>query len=60
MKLKAKKNSYYFILSDESITGLNKSLQINQDEYFVLKLLSDSKSREVENAYFLNYFKTIS
>ena len=56
--IKTKKNSYYFILSDESITGLNKSLQINQDEYFVLKLLSDSKSREVENVYFLNYFKS--
>jgi len=32
-------------------------LQINQDEYFILKLLSDSKSGEVDNIYFLNYFK---
>jgi hypothetical protein len=56
--IKTKNNSYYFILGDESITGLNKSLQINQDECFILKLLSDSKSREVENAYFLNYFKS--
>ena len=56
--LKATKKSYYFILREESITGLNKSLQINQDEYFLLKLISDSKSREVENTYFLNYFKS--
>jgi hypothetical protein len=56
--IKTKNNSYYFILSNESLTGLNKSLQISQDEYFILKLLSDSKSREVENAYFLNYFKS--
>jgi hypothetical protein len=56
--IKTKNNSYYFILSNESLTGLNKSLQIIQDEYFILKLLSDSKSREVENAYFLNYFKS--
>lgn len=55
--LKTKKNGYYFILNNESITGLNKSLQINQDEYFILKLLSDSKSGEVDNIYFLNYFK---
>ena len=54
---KTKKNSYYFILSNESLTGLNKSLQISQDEYFILKLLSDSKSGEVDNIYFLNYFK---
>jgi hypothetical protein len=55
---KAKKSSYYFILSNESIIGQNKSLQISQDEYFILKLLSDSKSGEVENTYFLNYFKS--
>ena len=56
--IKTKNNSYYFILSNESLTGLNNSLQISQDEYFILKLLSDSKSREVENTYFLNYFKS--
>ena len=56
--IKTKNNSYYFILSNESLTGLNNSLQISQDEYFLLKLLSDSKSREVENTYFLNYFKS--
>ena len=56
--LKVKNTSYYFILSNESLTGLNKSLQLNQDEYFILKILSDSKSREVENIYFLNYFKS--
>lgn len=55
--LKVKTNSYYFILSNESLTGLNKSLQLSIDEHFVLKLLSNSKSGEVENIIFLNYFK---
>ena len=58
--LKFKNDTIYFVLSGETIIGLNKSLKITSDDKFVLELLSNAKNNQIDNIYFLNYFKNSS
>ena len=55
--LKFKNDTFYFFLNTESVNGLNKSLKINSNDKFVLELLSNAKNNQIDNIYFLNYFK---
>ena len=55
--LKFKNDTFYFFLNTESVNGLNKSLKITSDDKFVLELLSNAKNNQIDNVYFLNYFK---
>jgi hypothetical protein len=55
--LKFKNDTFYFFLNTESVNGLNKSLKINSDDKFVLELLSNANNNQIDNIYFLNYFK---
>jgi len=55
--LKFKKDTFYFVLENNAIKGLNKSLKINKDERFILEILYGAKNNEIDNSYFLNYFK---
>ncbi len=58
--LKFKNDTFYFFLNTESVNGLNKSLKINSDDKFMLELLSSAKNNQIDNIYFLNYFKDSS
>jgi len=55
--LKFKNDTFYFFLNTESVNGLNKSLKITSDDKFVLELLSNANNNQIDNVYFLNYFK---
>jgi len=58
--LKFKNDTFYFFLNTETVNGLNKSLKINSDDKFVLELLSNANNNQIDNVYFLNYFKDSS
>ena len=58
--LKFKNDTFYFFLNTETVNGLNKSMKINSDDKFVLELLSNAKNNQIDNVYFLNYFKDSS
>jgi hypothetical protein len=55
--LKFKRDTVYFVINDSTLTGINKSMNISVDEKFVIELLSNSKNNQVDNVFFLNYFK---
>ena len=55
--LKFKRDTFYFVVSENTLIGLNKSMNISADERFVIGLLSNSKNNQVDNVFFLNYFK---
>jgi hypothetical protein len=55
--LKFKRDTFYFVVSENTLIGLNKSMNISADERFVIELLSNSKNNQVDNVFFLNYFK---
>ena len=55
--LKFKRNTVYFVVNENTLIGLNKSMNISKEEKFVIELLSNSKNGQVDNVFFLNYFK---
>jgi hypothetical protein len=55
--LKFKRDTVYFVVKENALIGLNKSMNISADERFVIELLSNSKNKKVDNVFFLNYFK---
>jgi hypothetical protein len=55
--LKFKPNTFYFVITNNTLIGLNKSMNISDEEKFVIEHLSNSKNNQVDNIYFLNYFK---
>ena len=55
--LKFKRDTFYFVVNENTLIGLNKSMNISADERFVIELLSNSKNNQVDNVFFLNYFK---
>ena len=55
--LKFKRDTFYFVVNENTLIGLNKSMNISKEERFVIRLLSSSKNSEVDNVFFLNYFK---
>lgn len=55
---KFRKEKFMFFLSENSLSGLNKTMLINKDELFILELISRSKGREIDNSYILSYFKS--
>ena len=55
--LKFKRNTVYFVINENTLIGLNKSMNISKEERFVIELLSSSKNSQVDNVFFLNYFK---
>ena len=55
--LKFKRDTIYFVVKENALIGLNKSMNISADERFVIELLSNSKNNQVDNVFFLNYFK---
>ncbi|MDC0080646.1 hypothetical protein OAJ28_02060 [Flavobacteriaceae bacterium] len=55
--LKFKRDTVYFVVNENALIGLNKSMNISPDERFVIELLSSSKNNQVDNLFFLNYFK---
>jgi hypothetical protein len=55
--LKFKRDTVYFVVNENTLIGLNKSMNISKEERFVIRLLSSSKNSEVDNVFFLNYFK---
>jgi hypothetical protein len=55
--LKFKRDTVYFVVNENTLIGLNKSMNISKEERFVIELLSDSKNSQVDNIFFLNYFK---
>ena len=55
--LKFKRNTVYFVVNENTLIGLNKSMNISKEERFVIELLSSSKNGQVDNVFFLNYFK---
>ena len=55
--LKFKRDTVYFVINNSTLTGLNKSMNISVDEKFIIELLSNSKNNQVDNIFFLNYFK---
>ena len=55
--LKFKRDTFYFVITKNALIGLNKSMNISSDEKFVIELLSNSKNNQVDNVFFLNYFK---
>jgi hypothetical protein len=57
--LKFKRDTFYFVVSENTLIGLNKSMNISGDEKFVIELLSNSKNNQVDNVFFLNYFKKL-
>lgn len=58
--LKFKNETFYFFLNTETVNGLNKSLKITSDDKFMLELLSNANNNQIDNVYFLNYFKDSS
>ena len=55
--LKFKRNTVYFVVNENTLIGLNKSMNISKEERFVIELLSNSINNQVDNVFFLNYFK---
>jgi hypothetical protein len=55
--LKFKRDTVYFVVNKNTLIGLNKSMNISKEERFVIELLSNSKNSQVDNIFFLNYFK---
>ena len=55
--LKFKRDTFYFVVNENTLIGLNKSMVISKEERFVIELLSSSKNNQVDNVFFLNYFK---
>ena len=55
--LKFKRNTVYFVVNENTLIGLNKSMIISKEERFLIELLSNSKNGQVDNVFFLNYFK---
>ena len=55
--LKFKRDTVYFVVNENTLIGLNKSMNISKEERFVIELLSNSKNSQVDNIFFLNYFK---
>jgi hypothetical protein len=55
--LKFKRDTFYFVVSENTLIGLNKSMNISADERFIIELLSNSKNNQVDNVFFLNYFR---
>ena len=55
--LKFKRDTVYFVVNENTLLGLNKSMNISKEERFVIELLSNSKNGQVDNVFFLNYFK---
>jgi len=46
-----------FFLSENNLSGLNKTIPIDKDERFVLELILNTKERKIDNSFILNYFK---
>ena len=46
-----------FFLSENNLSGLNKTIPIDKDERFVLELMLKAKERKIDNSLILNYFK---
>jgi hypothetical protein len=55
--LKFNRDTFYFVVNENTLMGLNKSINISKEERFVIELLSGSKNNQVDNIFFLNYFK---
>ena len=55
--IKFKKERLVFFLSENSLSGLNKTMLINKDEKFVLEILVNAKERTIDNSFVLSYFK---
>lgn len=55
--LKFKRDTFYFVVNENTLMGLNKSMSISKEEKFVIRLFSSSKNNQVDNVFFLNYFK---
>ena len=55
--LKFKRDTVYFVVNENTLIGLNKSMNISKEERFIIELLSNSKNGQVDNIFFLNYFK---
>jgi hypothetical protein len=45
------------VVNENTLIGLNKSMNISKEERFVITLLSNSTNSQVDNVFFLNYFK---
>jgi hypothetical protein len=46
-----------FFLSENNLSGLNKTIPIDKDERLVLELILNAKERKIDNSHLLNYFK---
>ena len=55
--LKFKRDTVYFVINNNTLSGINKSMNMSSDERFIIELLSNSKNNQVDNVFFLNYFK---
>jgi hypothetical protein len=55
--VKFKKEKLVFFLSENNLSGLNKTIPIDKDERFVLELILNTKERKIDNSLLLNYFK---
>ena len=55
--VKFKKEKFVFFLSENNLSGLNKTMHIDKDERFVLELILKTKERKIDNSFLLNYFK---
>jgi hypothetical protein len=55
--VKFKKEKLVFFLSENNLSGLNKTIPIDKDERFVLELILNTKERKIDNSFILNYFK---
>ena len=55
--LNFKRDTVYFVINNNTLSGLNKSMNISADERFIIELLSNSKNNQVDNVFYLNYFK---
>jgi hypothetical protein len=45
------------VVKENTLIGPNKSINISNEERFVIRLLSSSEGNRVDNVFFLNYFK---
>ena len=55
--VKFKKEKLVFFLSENNLSGLNKTIPIDKDERFVLELILNTKERKIDNSFILNHFK---
>ena len=55
--IKFKKEKFIFFISENNLSGMNHSIQISNDEKFIIQLISLSKNKKVDNSLILNYFK---